>query len=694
MKKILLLCAAVAATLCATAQGNLQQARHDLYWQLHQRAPQPNAALLARGLQQPPKGGTKAGTAATLPSDRWFPGEWEEVQAICITWPYNCYPADHVGDPAYMADEQVTGYGEIYHYDRGWQSQGMGPVVNVIDTSRENEHFVQVFANLANAIQMGGAEAWIRICNAQDSAVVRRNLARRGFATSRLRWLVGSGNSFWYRDCGPICFYYGEGDTVGMLDFVYYPGRALDDSLPYLIERQMGLPNWETTIEWEGGNCLVDGTGMCLSSDAIYDNNQDGMGQLTWDGTDPQSIRYTRRTPLTESQVRDSMGALIGTRALYILPALHYDGGTGHVDLYADMWDENQFVFSRFPAAHQNWSDAHIAARNIDTLLSKPSLFGNPYKSASIPFPKASRGQDFTSQAVYNSRYTRTYSNHTFVNNLIIQPCFSPVVDGEPTEAWDRWRIDTLKRSYPGYTVYPIDVSSFDGSGGAIHCITKQIPADNPVRILHPSITGNTEDAYAAHDAPIKVIAHNKSGIGQVTMRYRVDGGAWHEETLAAANEASPYGEVFASAIPAQAIGATGYTTVEYYIAATSHNGKTITKPMTASQGGYYTYYVGHNPHAEANLDSLYLGIAAAEAQGIGLFAPNPATEASTISIDSKESYTIVVADMMGRVALRQHVAAGNAAYTLPLASLPQGVYAVTLTNSEGHTATRRIVRR
>ena len=31
--------------------------------------------------------------------------------------------------------------------------------------------------------------------------------------------------------------------------------------------------------------------------------------------------------------------------------------------------------------------------------------------------------------------------------------------------------------------------------------------------------------------------------------------------------------------------------TVEYYISATSNNGKTVTKPMTAHQGGYYSYY-------------------------------------------------------------------------------------------------------
>lgn len=695
MKRILTLALALAiATAGAFAQNDeISQARRDIYMQHNKRIPTLNRNILERGLKQAPKGAAKAGTAGTLPTDRWFPGEWEEVQAICVTWPYNCYPEDHVGERTYYADEMVTGYGQYYHYSNGWQADGMGPVVNVIDTAAGDEDFVQVFANLANAIQQGGAEAWIRICNASDSNVIKRNLARRGFATNKIRWIVGSGNSFWYRDCGPICFYYGEGDTVGMLDYMYYPGRALDDSLPYHIERQMGIPNWETTIEWEGGNCLVDGTGMCISSDAIYGNNTDNIGQVTWNGSDPATINYSSKQRLTRSQVADSMRHLIGTREMYIIPALQFDGGTGHVDLYADMWDENEFIFSRFPAAYSSWSDAGIASKNIDTLLHKKSVFGLNYKNMDIPFPKAGNGANFSSQSVYNSRYTRTYSNHTFVNNLIIQPCFSKVVNGEPTEQWDRWRIDSLKRSYPGYTIYPINVSSFDGSGGAIHCITKQIPAENPVRILHPSITGNTESAFVGNDAPIKVIAHNKSGIANVKLTYRVNGGAWQTADLASVNEASNYGVVFGGAIPAQAIGANGYTTVQYYISVTSNNGKTITKPMTAGQGGYYTYYVGHNPNATVNFDDIYLGIGNVAEDGLGMFFPNPASNVATISLDAKHACSVCVVDAMGRVMLRDRIAEGCDSYTLNMQGLAGGVYSVVFTGNDGQKAVRRIVK-
>ncbi len=528
IKKLFVLTMAFCTVSFAFAQEtDIKQARRQFYMQQHSRVPQIKQSLLERApLNEMPA--TKARTAGALPQDRWFPGEWEEVQAITITWPYNCFPADQVGNMNYVADELVTGYGIYYKYNNytGWQKIGEGAVVNVIDTATDD--FEKVFAYLADAVQTGGAEAWMRIANAGDSSIIKRYLTRMNLRSDNIKWIVASGNSFWYRDCGPICFYYGDQDSVGMLDFMYYPGRALDDSLPYAIEAQMGVPNFETSFEWEGGNCLVDGTGMCFTSDAIYSANADAYGQITWDGVNPSTINYTNKPALTRAQSFDTLAHLIGTRAMYILPALKYDGGTGHIDLYADMWDENGFVFSRFPSQYSSWSDAQTAQKNIDTLCNKTTLFDTYYKHSNIPFPCTDNGGNFTSQTQYNNNYTRTYSNHTFVNNLIIQPVFSQVVNGEPSAAWDKARIDTLRLSYPGYTIYPIDVRSFDGYGGAIHCITKQIPANNPVRILHPSLTGNyLYHFHAQGRIPIDVWARNKSGIANVKVVYRLNGGEW-----------------------------------------------------------------------------------------------------------------------------------------------------------------------
>ena len=675
---IALLTLASIGTLSAQTDAQQEQMKREFRQMVHQR--DYSQKHLNSNYQLAPasstKGATKGGLA--LPADRWFPGEWEEVRAIAVTCSYNYYPANHVGEQTWAAFPVVSGYADYYHYQNGWRQSGGGAYVSVPDTS--NDDFTNVFFYLMDAIQMGNAEAWVRIENASDSSIIYRKLQRMGLRTNKVRFIVGPGNSFWFRDCGPIAFYYGEQDSVAMVDFGYYPDRALDDSLPTLIEQQYGIPNYITAIEWEGGNCLVDGAGMVLSSDAIYGNNMDNYGPLTWDGVDPSTIDYSYKPALTKAQVKDSLAHILGSRATYILPAFKYDGGTGHVDLYADMWDENEFIFSIMPENYSNWYDYQVGMENMDSLTSYQSYFGVNYKSHGLPFPSTNNGGNFSSQNSYDNNFTRTYSNHTFINNVIAQPCFSPVVDGVPSKEWDAKNLEQVKKAYPGYTIYPINVASFDGSGGAIHCITKQIPADNPIRILHPSITGDG-NAYANTDATIRAEVTNRSGISSVSCKYRVDGGQWNTVTLSATGNANEY----SATIPTSTFTHSGesYNTVEYYISATSNNGKTITKPMTANQGGYYTFYMGSNmPLAVSEV---------AESQN-GQFFPNPAKGTANIILEMGNGthYDVQIIDMMGRTAHSTKVdASGTILYSVDAAKLPAGMYTVVFSNDN-----ERIVRR
>jgi uncharacterized protein YvpB len=318
----------------------------------------------------------------------------------------------------------------------------------------------------------------------------------------------------------------------------------------------------------------------------------------------------------------------------------------------------------------------------MDSLCSYQSYFGRNYYSTSIPFPGTNNGGNFSSQSQYDNNYTRTYSNHTFVNNLIIQPCFSATdADHMPTAAWDRANIEALKRAYPGYTIYCVDVRTFDGSGGAIHCITKQIPAEHPIRILHPAIHGNTQTEYTATDAPIHSEITNVDGIQNAKVVYRVDGGAWQEVALTAGANNS-----YDASLPTSTFTVNGSAKVEYYISATSNAGKTITKPMTASQGGYFTFYMG-NP---VGIDEVSVE------ERFGQFYPNPATEQAQMVIDLAEggNYSVTILDLSGRTVHASSLqAAGQVLYTVNTAKLPSGLYTVVFENGNNRVARKLIVK-
>jgi agmatine/peptidylarginine deiminase len=661
---------------------------------------------------------TKGSTAKSLPEDRvWFPGEWEEVKAICVTPIYNYLVPGHENDYYWMADPIVSGYAQYmqYTYMQGWQEKGIGPYRARMDTTSS---FGKVFFYLMDGIQLGGAEAWVHVEYPADTAKVLRTLARMNLRHDNVKFIVGPGNSFWYRDCGPIAFYYGDQDSIGMLDFTYYPGRALDDSLPSLIHWQMGIPNYITDIEWEGGNCLVDGAGMVFSSDAIYENNSNRYGQITWDGQDINTLNYKQVPSLTKNQVRQGLHDLLGQRATYILPAYKYDGGTGHVDLYADAYDENGFVFSVMPSDYASWRDYSTGQKNIDSLCSYKSIFNrNYYTMATLPFPSTDNGGNFSSQSDYNQNYTRTYSNHTFVNNVILQPCFSRVVNGQPSAAWDRANIEQVAAAYPGYTIYPVDVREFDGSGGAIHCVTKQIPADNPIRILHK----NLHDTLAIGEMtqiPVSAIITNKSGIANAEVKWREVGSTGWNTIQLTANGNRFYGQMprVETAVPQHS--------VEYYISATSNNGKTITKPMTANQGGYYTFTYTDGgtidstmfdfdtlPMPAENITFTFsttwttpdsdtarpLGIETVEMEeNFGQFYPNPATDEANLTIDlgDGQTYTVSIIDNSGRtIHTSSLMAAGHIVYTINAGRLASGVYNVVFSNKESRIVRRLIVK-
>lgn len=684
MKKFTFIIAFCLFSVVISAQNSdvnyetLMQSRQEMIKQHQSRVPMKKNYPIQAG--QKVIGNQSKSDGQALPSENWFPGEWEEVQAIVVTCFYEYYPIGHVSDQYYWAAPIFPHCAEYLHYSsNSWQTIGFGDYVGVMDTVSERG---KVFFYVIDAIQLGNAEAWVRIESASDSNIVKRQLNRMNLRSNKLKFIVGPGNSYWYRDCGPICFYYGEQDNVGMVDFDYYPTRVLDDDLPSLIQQQKGIPNYRSAIEWEGGNCLVDGAGMVISSDAIYEGNEDTVGRLVWDGSNPASIRYMHKQALSPQQVYDSLHHIFDPRVIYILPKFRYDGGTGHIDLYMDMYDENGFVFSQFPSVYSNWDDYKIAAKNIDSLCSYQSFFGNNYKHQRIPFPCTDNGGNFTSQNSYDADYTRTYSNHTFVNNVLIQPVFSTVVNGVPSKQWDAIRLEDVKAAYPGYTVYPIDVSTFDGFGGAIHCITKQIPAENPIRILHPSITGNTEDMYTEADAAVTCIITNRSGIESASCFYRVDGGEWNEIILDAFA-----GDTFDGFIPTSSIVMTGnYARIDYYISATSNNGKTMTKPITANQGGYYTFYLGHNPS---------LGINNIAETSFGQFYPNPANDVANIAITLNEGqrFDVNIFNMAGqRVHRSQLDVEGGIIFHINTSNFAAGMYNVIFQGENGQQIVRKLI--
>ena len=585
-RSVQLLAVLLALSVSANAQDKKQQTV-DIHKMLQKRSitnilPKPDFPIATAEDMRRAK--DASGAPLSFPDRVWFPGEWEEVKAIVVSVLYRHFMPGHETDSRYAAYPVVPGYA-IYYYaesqDDAPQEVGRGEYITELDTESETG---KVSFNVIDAIQRAGVEAWVRIEQASDEDLIRWYMEAHEMRTDKIRFFVANGNDRWFRDCGPICFYYGDEDKLAMLDFQYDWARQLDNLLPSILHRKWDIPNYINQVIWEGGNCLVDGVGGLMTSTAMYGHNKEvTVGPVIWDGKDPKTIKYTTREPLNEDQCHEALKGMLGQEGTCFVERLKHDGGTGHIDLYADAIDENGFLFARMPETYKDWEDYATLEGNVKYMLKQKNFWQDPYVNwGDLPFPSYDDGSDWNSEEEYG-KFARTYANHLIVNNYILQPCFSDVdVDYMPTAEWDRANIEAMKKLYPGYTFHCIDMRSYDGSGGSIHCITKQIPADNPVRILHDAMF-NKVNFGTLTEVPFSAFITNKSGIKNAALHYQVgEDGEWQKVDMTG-NGNRWYCRVPVSKFPNGKM-------VSYYIEATSNNGKTVTKPVTANNGGYYDF--------------------------------------------------------------------------------------------------------
>jgi agmatine/peptidylarginine deiminase len=427
-----------------------------------------------------------------------------------------------------------------------------------IDVSSEYAH---LWGDMATAIQAECA-VWIRIDQGADSTAVKNFMASRGTPLTNYRFILSVGDDFWVRDFGPLTFYHGTDDKIGFLDMNYYSGRENDDVFPADLADALGITNVRTNLYAEGGNYITDGLGKSFHSDRIYAaNGFDEELHPTWS---------TART-------KDTLAHVWASKSVVATPELKCDGGTGHNDMFMKLMDEETFAIMEYPE-NVGSNDRQIIQNVIAQLSQEKNAYGRPYRIFKVPMPTRDNGQISTTCASINND-ARTFVNGTTVNKTYLMPAFSGASTGN--KAGDDAAKALFEKIAPGYKVVPLDSRGLTILGGAIHCVNMQIPADNPINFWHPAIR-DMQPKLLRYRIVSKIT--NKSGISSAKCYWRKKGNTnWNTVNL---TDSSGYlvGDIRGTFKHPDA--------VEYYLSATSNNGKTMTKPITAANGGYYTFYM------------------------------------------------------------------------------------------------------
>ncbi|MCB9457937.1 MAG: agmatine deiminase family protein, partial [Anaerolineaceae bacterium] len=130
---------------------------------------------------------------------------------------------------------------------------------------------------------------------------------------------------------------------------------------------------------------------------------------------------------------------------------------TGHVDLVVKLADA-QTILVTAPDVIYNGEQLRRAA---DLFRHETNAAGQPYRVLELPAPPL-----YLNWFVYP--IWRSYTNALTVNGRVLVPIFNIRQDEKA--------LATYQDALPDYTIIPVDCSLSVNGGGAVHCLTREIP--------------------------------------------------------------------------------------------------------------------------------------------------------------------------------------------------------------------------
>lgn len=278
-----------------------------------------------------------------------------------------------------------------------------------------------------------------------DSTVVQKYFQKENLNTKRLNFLQIDFNSPWIRDYGPVNLYLNNFDSLILVDFLYNRKRNSDDLIPLNLAKYnelklMQLNSPAKGLVQIGGNFMTDGLGSAMSSRLLVDENNH----------------------ISEQGLRQLFKNFLGIKHYIFFDTLHFDI-IHHIDMHMKLVNEETMLVGKFP---YGLSDQPVIDKNVNYLQRNfLSPFGNPYRIVEIPMPDDfGRFADSTGWADY-----LTYTNSLIFNQTV----FVPVYGIES----DKMALAIYKHIFPGYRIIGIDSTEPIMHGGAVHCLSYTMAA-------------------------------------------------------------------------------------------------------------------------------------------------------------------------------------------------------------------------
>ena len=229
-------------------------------------------------------------------------------------------------------------------------------------------------------------------------------------------------DSIWLRDYAANPVYGNEVDSLILVDWLYNRNRPNDDTSPAYVADALNLDLYETSVGPfalvnTGGNFMSDGFGTAFASELVFEEN---------DGDGDYSIFYPTHN---EQEINDILETFMGIHTYIKMPTLPFDG-IHHIDMHMKLVNEETLLVSEYP---QGVADGPQINANINYVLNNyTSKFGTPFRVVRIPAPPQQQGNNYPDEG---GDYL-TYTNAVFVNNTIIIPTYREQYDTTALRIW------------------------------------------------------------------------------------------------------------------------------------------------------------------------------------------------------------------------------------------------------------------
>ncbi len=406
-----------------------------------------------------------------------------------------------------------------------------------------------------------------------DTNYIKSLMATYGVVSGNITFIPAWTETLWIRDYGPFTAYEYTGNRYQrlFLDARYSDyNRPKDDSIPVQLATNIfQIPYYHIPLDFEGGNIIFDGLGRGFGSKRILDQNPS----------------------FSETQVADTLRYYFGLYDFVFLEKLENSGGGiwSHVDMYMKMIDNETFIIAEYP---DSLPDYNTIEKNVQTILNLTNMLGRSYKVHRLPAPVKDDGTYASTQ----HDEMRTYTNSIMINDVVVIPSYNLPSDLVAKQIY--------KDLLPGYQIKMVDARSLTPNYGAIHCITRQIPPNDMMRIKHAKYQGGI-----AYQPTINLVCHAQCNqpVDSLFLLYRI-----HPDTLyqkMSFNFSCPNSYTDISNLSMS-------DTVSYFIQAKTYDNKELNLPIPGKKGPYTFWF---DPNAE-----IHEGIC--ENKRFRVF-PNPASE-------------------------------------------------------------------